>query len=82
MITINGSIAGIFIVILIPIFIHIKCIYFDKKCGNIEGELIENPDSEYNCHYTYSHKVTKYFELIFFAIVVGLGFKTMVTSII
>jgi hypothetical protein len=38
MTSINGSVSGTMIVIFIPIAIHIKCVYVDKKCGSIEGE--------------------------------------------
>ncbi len=81
MISINGSILGTLLVIFIPIFVHIKCIYLDKKCGNIEDEFVETPEREFTCNYTYSHKNTKYLELIFLVIVFTMGLLTMIGSI-
>ena len=82
LISINGSILGNLIAIVIPICLHIKCIYFDKKSGNIVGELIENTEADScNCHYTYSNKVNKYIELGFLIAVFILGMYTMIAAI-
>jgi hypothetical protein len=35
LIEINGSIVGVIYVILIPIGIHLKCVYFDKSSGHV-----------------------------------------------
>jgi hypothetical protein len=82
LISINGSIVGNLIVIVIPICLHIKCVFFDKKCGNIEGELVENTeDKSCTCLYTYSNKATKYIELGFLILVFIFGMYTMVAAI-
>jgi hypothetical protein len=82
LININGSIVGNLIVIVIPIWLHIKCVFFDKKCGNIEEDLVENTENvSCNCHYTYSNKATKYIELGFLILVLIFGIYTMFAAI-
>ena len=34
---INGSVLGFLYVILIPIWMHLKCIWYDRSSGTIEG---------------------------------------------
>jgi len=35
MIAVNGAIVGYFYIVLIPIFIHFKCVFVDKSSGFI-----------------------------------------------
>ena len=34
----NGAVVGFLYVIMIPIWIHLKCIWYDKSSGTIEGD--------------------------------------------
>ena len=34
----NGAVIGFLYVILIPVWIHLKCIWFDRSSGTIEGD--------------------------------------------
>jgi hypothetical protein len=39
LIAINGGVIGNLSVLIIPIIIHFKCVYYDKNCGGIEGAI-------------------------------------------
>lgn len=38
LISINGAVVGYTYVIVIPIWIHLKCVWYDKSSGAIEGD--------------------------------------------
>ena len=38
LISINGAVVGYIYVIIIPIWIHPKCVWYDKSSGAIEGD--------------------------------------------
>jgi len=48
-IIVNGAVIGYLYVILIPIFMHFKCVWFAKHSGTIEG------DEEWNKKITPNH---------------------------
>ena len=37
-IIVNGAVIGYLYVILIPIYIHFRCVFFGKNSGTIEGD--------------------------------------------
>lgn len=62
-ISINGAVVSYIYVLLIPIIIHFKCVYFDKSSGTIIGDEEHNmqicPNS-CECENTYQSKWTLY----------------------
>ena len=38
LISFNGAVVGYSYVIVIPIWIHLKCVWYDKSCGYVEGD--------------------------------------------
>ncbi len=36
-IELNGSVIGFLYIFIIPILVHLKCIWYDKRCGEVEG---------------------------------------------
>lgn len=38
MITINGAVIGFTYVIVIPIWFHLKCVFFDRSSGYVEND--------------------------------------------
>lgn len=36
--TTNGAIIGFFYILAIPILMHLKCVYYDRSSGQIEGD--------------------------------------------
>jgi hypothetical protein len=39
LIAINGGIIENLVVIVIPVIIHLKCVYYHRNCGGIEGAI-------------------------------------------
>ena len=59
LLSINGAVLGYFYVILIPIWVHLKCIYFNRSSGFIENDEEWNSKivlNECECHQNYSAK--------------------------
>jgi hypothetical protein len=64
MIEINGSVIGYVYAFLIPICMHLKCVYFDCSSGFIKGESDHNLAirlNECECENQYSSKWSLYF---------------------
>ena len=81
LISINGAVVGYIYVIIIPIWIHLKCVWFDKSSGAIEGDEESKKEIEQNfceCENTYRSKFTKYLETGFLIFASILGFGLMV----
>ena len=57
--TINGSVIAFSYVIVIPIWIHLKCIWYDRSSGTIEGNEEWNKKIIFNscqCNARYKSK--------------------------
>lgn len=64
-IDISGSIIGYLFAIFIPIWIHLKCLHYDKSSGFIEDDEDRNMEVVLNdceCNITYRSKYTLYAE--------------------
>jgi hypothetical protein len=62
---INGSVVGYLYVILIPVWMHLKCVWVDRSSGTIEGDEEWNQRIQKNiceCENHYSSKWTLYLE--------------------
>ena len=67
---------SLFYVIIIPVAIHLKCLYIDKSAGYIEGDYEHNKQIVQNsceCDLVYPSKGVKLFELGWIAVTVLVG---------
>ena len=88
-IELNGSVIGFCYVLLFPIIIHLKCVYFNKRDENgvmitemrdDKGEL-EAIEGECKCQVTYMNNFTKYLELICLIAALIVGLLTVVYTL-
>lgn len=67
---------SLFYVIIIPVAIHLKCVYFDKSSGYVHCEYDDNRKIVQNaceCEIVYPSKEVKYFEFGWIIITVCVG---------
>lgn len=63
MIEINGSVLGFLIGFAAPVFIHLKCTFYNKSSGFVKGDDARNAEIAMNvcqCDNYYSSKLTMY----------------------
>ena len=80
LINIEGAIIGYIYVMVIPIWIHLKCVWYDKSSGTVEGDEQRNRQVVPNmceCDNHYRSKYTLYFETGFMVFVLLFGFMLM-----
>jgi hypothetical protein len=67
---------SLFYVIIIPVAIHLKCIYFDRSAGYVEGDYEHNKGIVQNsceCDIVYPSKGIKLVELVWILFTVMVG---------
>lgn len=82
--SLNGAVLGYLYIIVLPIVVHLKCIYFDKSSGFIEDDEEWNNNIVQNvcqCDNSYSKKWKLHFETGFLILVMVLGMGLLVTTI-
>ena len=82
--SLNGAVLGYLYIIVLPIWVHLKCIYFDKSSGFIEDDEEWNKNIVQNvcqCDNSYSKKWKLYFETGFLILVMVLGMGLLVTTV-
>ena len=77
LVVLDGAVTKFISVIVAPIWIHLKCLYYDKSSGYIVGdeernsEIIMNPCQ---CHAVYKSKWTMYLETFVLILILLAGF--------
>ena len=76
LISVEGAVIGYTYVVIVPIWIHLKCVWYDKTSGTVEGDEERNSQvkpNECECENHYRSKWTLYLEtgLLVFALVFG-----------
>jgi hypothetical protein len=85
MVEINGAVFGYCNSILLPIIMHLKCIYYDKSSGSIGNDHEHNAQIVKNgchCEHHYSSKWTLYLETFLLVLTCLLGLGLMVQSVL
>ena len=80
LINIEGAIVGYTYVVIIPIWIHLKCVWYDKSSGTVEGDEERNSQIKPNyceCENHYRSKFTLYAETAFMILALLFGFALM-----
>lgn len=80
-IKLNGSVIGFFYVFLIPIVIHIKCVYFSDhdESGALlqkiehENGSVEFKESKCKCRTVYRNVLTRVLELLFQGLILAIA---------
>jgi hypothetical protein len=81
MLSINGAVIGYIYVIIIPVWVHLKCVFFDRTGGQIEGDEDWNARIKPNpchCECSYTSKAWLYLETAFLFMLVIVGLLLMV----
>jgi hypothetical protein len=84
LVIINGAIVGFTYVILIPIWLHLKCLLYDNSCGYIEGDEERNALVKLNaceCNKSYSSRFTFYLEIVVSIVIIIVGVVLMVSTL-
>jgi hypothetical protein len=74
--SVNGAVIGYIYVIIVPIWIHLKCVWVDHHSGYIEADEEWNAKIEPNpchCNCSYSSKWTLYLETSFLVLTLLAG---------
>lgn len=85
MIEINGSVLGFLIGFAAPVFIHLKCTFYDRSSGFVKGDDDRNVAVTMNvcqCDNYYSSKWTMYLEVVALAGICALGLYLSVSAIL
>lgn len=85
MIEINGAVLGYCNSLLLPIFLHLKCIYYNKTSGTINDDHEHNAQITQNsckCEHHYSSRWSLYLETFILVLICLLGLGLMVQSIL
>ena len=82
--SLNGALLGYVYIILIPIYMHLKCIYYDRSSGLIEDDEDWNRSLVQNCcecSVVFSAKWKLVIETIFLLVLVLVGFGMLVLNL-
>ena len=83
--SLNGSVIAFSYVLVIPVWIHLKCVWVDRSSGTIEGDDEWNMQimpNKCECQRHYSSKWALYGETAFLIFLVVAGFVLMILNLL
>ena len=81
----RGAILGFLYLLMMPIVMHLKCVYYDRSSGFIRGGDESNMEIRLNsceCDVTYASKWTLWIETAFLILSLLLGAVIMVSTLV
>jgi hypothetical protein len=84
MITLNGAVVGFTYIIAIPVWIHFKCVFYDRSSGYIEDDPEWNSSIVPNaceCDNVYKNRFRLYLETAFLILVIITSITLLVLTI-